>query len=264
MKFADDKKSKAGAVHEAIHASNGSQTAQTTTGSEGRKDQAAPASEKGSSGQLDLLSAKRDPVVPNTCSVPEPAGCGGITADDLKRHVGSSGGYAEPDSKVPNPYVKASQDKEGRLVLDIPYYASGNRDTVRQAIRDATSEWKRVGVILNFVSSDNHEGAISIRGTMGSEYITDLRGSNGQPVACSCDAAGGIGGWVPDFKRAYITADPLSGRLERSTGPHELGGHLLGLSHRPTGIMPKQGGDARRPDGNDALRLRAIYLQGGQ
>ncbi len=233
----------------------------TGTSADGRKEQAAPLSSKQSSGQLDSLSTNRDSVVPNTCRVPDPEGCSGTTMSDLKQHVESSAGYDNPDYG-PNPHVTSSQDEKGRLVLNIPYYATGRRDTVRQAIRDATSEWRRVGVILDFEPSDDHENAIEIRGVLSAEFVTDLRTQSGQPRACSCEAAGSIGGWVPDFNRAYINADPLSGRLDRSTGAHELGGHLLGLSHRPTGIMQKQGGDVRRPTSDDALRLRSIYLRG--
>lgn len=96
-----------------------------------------------------------------------------------------------------------------------------------------------------------------------SELITDLKGADGQPVACSCAVAGRIGGWLPNYRQAYINADPVTGALQRSTGAHELGGHLLGLAHRPTGIMQKTGGDTRKPDADDALRLRNIYAPGG-
>jgi RHS repeat-associated protein len=244
--------------------SNGATQRQGVEGQ--RQQQNESISAKGSnangavSGDLALLSSNRASALSNSCSVPALANCGGITTDAIDKHVSSSGGYDSPDGR-PNPLVTGQVDDKGRLVLTIPYAASGERGIVRQAIRDASSEWRRVGVVLDFTSSEGD--AIDIRGVRSAEFITDLRGSNGQPMACSCDAAGRIGGWVPNYRQAYINADPVNGVILRSTGAHELGGHLLGLSHRSTGIMQKSGGDTRRPDANDALRLRRIYLPNG-
>jgi RHS repeat-associated protein len=251
-------------------AREGGQKSGATTSQGPRQQSATPASDRDvpgrydadGSGELGLLSVGRDPVLTNSCNVQPLAGCRGITKEGIEKHVNSDDGYNDRDGK-PNPLVTAGTDDKGRLVLTIPYFVSGERNVARQAMRNATSEFKRVGVVLDFAQSEDRANAVEIRGVRSSEFITDLKGSNGAPMACDCEGASRIGGWVPNYRQAYINADPVTGVLERSTGAHELGGHLLGLAHRRTGIMPKTGGDSRRPDSNDAQRLRNIYMPGG-
>jgi len=199
----------------------------------------------------------------NTCKVAaQPTGCA-LTTKALEEHMASDGGYDDRDN--PNPNVSANLRNDGQLVLSIPYAASGNREVVHTTINDAKREWAKVGIILDFVNmKKGDEGVVEIRGASWSDFTSVISPTSGKSLACDCAAASGIGGWVsPDFKKALINVAP-NGYTDGGTGPHELGGHLLGLAHRREGVMRK-GSDItniqnpRRPTQMDADRLRVMY-----